>query len=155
MGNKQKGAKTERELLKMLSQNNFRAARVAGSGIADESPCDLIVGNRKKKYCIECKSSKSKKKYLSKEQIEDFLIFSEMIGMKPLIAIRFNHEGWFFLDPKYIEKTKTALAISLNLVKKKGRRFGQVFGSKKQSETELKKLTKEILNEMDEEGWDE
>ena len=36
MGNKEKGANAERELLKMFSENGFRAVRVAGSGFADE-----------------------------------------------------------------------------------------------------------------------
>ena len=127
MGNKEKGANAERELLKMFSENGFRAARVAGSGLADESPCDLIAGKSRKKYCIECKTSKDKKRYIDKRQIEDFLIFSEMFGMKPLIAVRFNHEGWFFLLPRYLEKTGSGLAVSLETAKKKGKRFGQIF----------------------------
>ena len=44
MGNKEKGANAERELLKMFSENVWRAVRVAGSGLADDSPCDLIAG---------------------------------------------------------------------------------------------------------------
>ena len=127
MGNKEKGANAERELLKMFSENGFRAVRVAGSGLADESPCDLIAGSSRKKYCIECKTSKDKKRYMDKRQIEDFLVFSEIFGMKPLIAVRFNHEGWFFLAPQHLEKTGSGLAISLETARKKGRRCGQVF----------------------------
>lgn len=127
MGNKEKGANAERELLKMFSENGFRAVRVAGSGLADESPCDLIAGKSRKKYCIECKTSKDKKRYIDKRQIEDFLVFSEIFGMKPLIAVRFNREGWFFLSPKYLEKTGSGLAVSLETTRKKGKRFGQIF----------------------------
>lgn len=129
MGNKEKGANAERELLKMLNQNSWKAARVAGSGIADESPCDLIAGNsrKRKKFCIECKTTKKKKKYLDRKQIEDFLIFSEIFGLKPLIAIRFNREGWFFLSPRYLERTGKGLAISIETARKRGKRFGQLF----------------------------
>ena len=127
MGNKEKGANAERELLKIFSENSWRAVRVAGSGLMDESPCDLIAGKGRKKYCIECKTCKSNKKYLDKKQIEDFLIFSEIFGMKPLIAVRFNREGWFFLSPKKLEDTGKGLAISLGNVRKKGKRFGQIF----------------------------
>ncbi len=127
MGNKEKGANAERELLKLFSENSWRAVRVAGSGIADESPCDLISGKKGKKYAIECKSCKNKKKYLDRKQIEDFLIFSEIFGLKPIIAIRFNREGWFFLQPKNLEATKKGLAISLETTRKKGKRFGQIF----------------------------
>ena len=128
MGNKEKGANAERELLKMFDANTWKAVRVAGSGLADESPCDLIAGKSRKKYCIECKTSKDKKRYLDKRQIEDFLIFSEIFGMKPLIAVRFNHEGWFFIKPQKLERTKSkGLAISLENARKKGKRFGQIF----------------------------
>ena len=130
MGNKEKGANAERELLKMFSDATWRCVRVAGSGLADESPCDLIAGkNKEKKFAIECKSSKDKKKYLSPEQIEDFLIFSEIFGLKPIIAVRFNREGWFFIEPKNLERTSTALAISLKNAKKRGKRFGEFIGA--------------------------
>jgi len=127
MGNKEKGSNAERELIKLFAQDNWQAVRVAGSGTADESPCDLIVGKLKKKYSIECKSCKNKKKYLDKNQIEDFLIFSTIFGLKPMLAIRFNREGWFFLQPKHLEDTGKCFAISLENARKKGKRFGQFF----------------------------
>lgn len=128
MGNKEKGANAERELLKMFDDNTWKAVRVAGSGLADESPCDLIAGKSRKKYCIECKTSKEKKRYLDKRQIEDFLVFSQIFGMAPLIAVRFNREGWFFVKPQNLERTSSeGLAISLENARKKGKRFGQIF----------------------------
>lgn len=127
MGNKEKGANAERELLKMFCENSWRAARIAGSGIMDESPCDLIVGKANKKFAVECKTCKDKKRYMNKKQIEDFLIFSEIFGLKPVIALRFNREGWFFLHPKKLEQTEKGLAISLEEARKKGKRFGQMF----------------------------
>ncbi len=127
MGNKEKGANSERELLKMFSEHTWRAVRVAGSGLADDSPCDLIAGKKRKKYAIECKTSKKKKRYLDKSQINDFLVFSEIFGLKPIIAVRFNREGWFFLKPQQLEKTKTGLAISIETARKKGKRFSQIF----------------------------
>jgi len=127
MGNKQKGANAERELLKKLLEEGYMAIRVAGSGILPEPSCDLITGKLKKKFCIEVKSCKSNKKYLDKKQIENFLLFSQIFGLKPLIAVRFNREGWFFVGPKKLERTKTGLAVSLKTCRKMGRRFGQVF----------------------------
>ncbi len=126
MGNKEKGANAERELLKMFSDSTWKAVRVAGSGLADESPCDLIAGKFHRKYAIECKTCKEKKRYLDKKQIEEFLVFSEIFGLKPLLAVRFNREGWFFINPKDIEKTQSGLAISLKQAKKRGKRFSQL-----------------------------
>ena len=127
MGNKEKGANAERELLKMLCENNWRAARVAGSGVMDESPCDLIAGKKGKKCCIEVKSFKNKKKYLSKQQIEDFMIFSEIFGLQPVLALRVNREGWFFISPKHLEDTGKCFAINIETARTKGERFGQAF----------------------------
>ena len=112
----------------MFCENNWAAARIAGSGLADESPCDLLAGKfGEKKICVECKTSKKTSKYISKKQIEDFLIFSEIFGLKPVLAVRFNREGWFFLNPKELEDAGKNWIVSLELAREKGKRFGQAF----------------------------
>jgi Holliday junction resolvase len=127
MSNKSKGSKAERELYQMFIDGGFRAVRVAGSGMMENTACDLIAGKQGKKYAVECKSLKGKKKYISKEQIEDFLVFSEIFGLEPIVAIRFNREGWFFLSPKELEDTGKWLGIHLEDARVKGMRFGQKF----------------------------
>tara|TARA_Y100000310_G_C20600590_1_gene772806 strand:- start:509 stop:895 length:387 start_codon:yes stop_codon:yes gene_type:complete len=127
MGNKEKGSKAERELYQMFVENNYRAVRVAGSGMMDNTACDLIAGKKRKKYCIEVKSTKKPVKYISKEQIEEFMIFSEIFGLKPIIAVRFNREGWFFINPKQLKDSGKNWSISLEKIRKKGKRFGQSF----------------------------
>ena len=104
------------------------AIRVAGSGILPDPSCDLIAGKKRKKCCIEVKAIKGTKKYLDKKQIQSFILFSEIFGLKPLLALRFNREGWFFLHPKYLEKTGRGFSISLEKARKKGKRFAQAFG---------------------------
>ena len=123
MGNKEKGANAERELLHMLWQKGFACARVAGSGKIPEPSCDLLAGKFKKKYAIECKTCKDKKRYIEGKQISDFLVLSEIFGLTPVIAVRFNREGWFFLSPGDLEKTPSGLAISLENAKKLGKTF--------------------------------
>ena len=95
--NKAKGSKIERELFQKFIENNYRVVRVAGSGTMENADCDLIAGKKGKKYSIEVKSSKKPVKYISKEQIENFMIFSEIFGLKPVLALRFSREGWLFL----------------------------------------------------------
>ena len=59
MSNKSKGSRVERELLSLLTENSWRAVRVAGSGVNELSPCDLIAGKLGKRgHTIEVKSSK-------------------------------------------------------------------------------------------------
>jgi len=128
MSNKAKGSKAERELVKLFTTNGWRAARVAGSGVNDDSPCDIIAGKiGRKGFTIEAKSSKKSTVYITKEQIEDFIVFSKMIGLKPVIALRFNREGWLFLNPKYLKDTGKYWGISLKRARDKGKRFGQFF----------------------------
>ncbi len=128
MSNKSKGSNAERELLKIFVEGGFRSLRVAGSGVNDDSPCDLLAGKiNGKKYAIECKTCKDKKRYIDKKQIEDFLVFSLAFGLEPMIAVKFNRQGWLFLKPEELEDTGKCLAISLNDALQKGKRFGQVF----------------------------
>jgi Holliday junction resolvase len=128
VSNKAKGSKAERELLDILTENGWRAARVAGSGVNDNSPCDLFAAKvGKKGYTIEAKSSKKTTIYITKEQISDFVMFSQIIGLQPAIALRFNREGWFFITPQQLKDTGKYFAASLATAKSEGRRFGQFF----------------------------
>jgi len=128
MSNKAKGSKAERELLDILTKNGWRAARVAGSGVNDNSPCDLIAAKLGKKgFVIEAKSSKKSAIYITKEQISDFVLFSQIIGLNPAIALRFNREGWYFISPSQLKDTGKYFAVSLEKVKLEGKRFGQFF----------------------------
>jgi len=127
MGNKEKGANAERELYGLFIDNCFRAVRVAGSGMMDNTSCDLIAGKPGKKYCVECKASKSTSKYITKTQIEEFLVFSEVFGLEPVIAVRFNRAGWFFLKPEQLEDSGKNWVVSLEKAKEKGKRFSQFF----------------------------
>lgn len=128
MSNKAKGSKAERELLDILTQNGWRAARVAGSGVNDNSPCDLFAAKLGKRgFVIEAKSSKKSNIYITKEQISDFVLFSQMIGLSPVIALRFNREGWFFINPSQLKDTGKSWAVSIETAKTEGKRFGQFF----------------------------
>lgn len=135
-GNKAKGSKAERELYDIFIQNNFRAVRVAGSGVMENTACDLIAGNLKSKYAIEAKSSKSPSKYISKKQIEEFMIFSEIFGLTPVIALRFNREGWFFINPNQLRDSGGNWVITLEEAKEKGKRFSQFFFSDRNNAVE-------------------
>ncbi len=127
--NKSKGSKIERELFQKFVENNYRAVRVAGSGVMENAECDIIAGKRGKgrKYAIEVKSSKKPVKYITKEQIEKFLIFSDIFGLKPVIALRFNREGWLFVKLKYLNDCGKNFSIDLETARKKGKRFAQMF----------------------------
>jgi len=125
--NKKKGSNVERELLHMFFRHTWVATRVAGSGSTQELSCDLIAGKKRKKYCIEVKSSKKTVIYIDKKQIENFMMFSDIFGLKPVLALRFNREGFLFLNPKYLIDSGKNFSITLERDKKKGKKFSQFF----------------------------
>lgn len=128
MSNKAKGSRVERELLSLLTENGWRAIRVAGSGVNDDSPCDLMAAKLgKRAHTIEVKSSKKTSIYITKKQIEDFVLFSSMMGLTPVIAVRFNYEGWLFINPDQLDDSGKNWAISLKKAKEHGKRFSQFF----------------------------
>ncbi len=126
--NKAKGSKAERELFKKFIENNYRAVRVAGSGAMENADCDLLAGKAGVgKYAIEVKASKKPVKYITKNQIESFIIFCEIFGLTPVVALRFNREGWLFLNPKDLRDSGKNYAITLEEAKEKGKKFSQFF----------------------------
>lgn len=130
MSNKSKGSNAERELVSLFTENGWRAVRVAGSGVNDDSPCDLIVGKiGQKGYSIEAKSSRSNYVYIKKSQIEDFILFSSIIGLKPAIAVRFTYEGWLFLNPEQLEDSGKNFVIYRKKAIHEGKKFSQFFES--------------------------
>lgn len=135
MSNKSKGSNAERELVRIFTEFGWRALRVAGSGVNDDSPCDMIVGKMGRQgYSIEAKSSKSAIIYITREQINDFLLFSHMINLQPVIAVRFNRQGWLFITPNQLRDSGKSWAISLKDALSSGKRFGQFFEEEKESE---------------------
>lgn len=127
MSNKTKGSRAERELLQIFTDHSWRAARVAGSGANENTFCDLIAGKSGKAYAIEAKSSKGPRIYITKEQINDFIQFTHVMGLVPVIALRFNREGWLFLKPEQLEDSGKKWVVNLEKIRDKALRFGQFF----------------------------
>jgi len=158
MSNKEKGSKAERELYEMFVANHFRAVRVAGSGRMDNADCDLIAGRPGEKYAIEVKSTKKSSKYITKEQMNSFIVFSEIFGLTPVIAVRFNRLGWFFLNPGDLEDSGKNWVLSMETARQKGKRFAQFF-SKEETKMEngigFEELDYEIIEEIEDDDEDD
>ena len=133
MSNKSKGSNAERELVRLCTEAGWRALRVAGSGVNDDSPCDILIGKiGRKAYAIEAKSSKQASIYISKSQINDFVLFAMTMGLEPAIATKFNRQGWLFITPAELKDSGKNWVISLKYALEKGRRFGQFFEGKEE-----------------------
>jgi len=118
MSNKKRGTAAERELLHMLWDKEYACCRVAGSGSIPEPSCDLLAGNGKRRYAIEVKITKKNKKYITKEQIQEFEKFASKFGLTPIVAVKFLRKGWFFLHIKDLDKTDKSYCISIEKAKK-------------------------------------
>lgn len=136
----------------MFVDNNFRAVRVAGSGTMENADCDLIAGNKGGKFCIEAKSSKKPVKYITKDQVNRFITFSQIFSLKPVIAVRFNRLGWFFINPKDMQDSGKNYVVNMEIAQKKGRRFSQFFGEKIKKEEKVQQkdidLKDDGINEL-------
>jgi Holliday junction resolvase len=75
---------------------------------------------------IECKTSASKSKYLSIQEIEDLRSFCESFGAEPWVAVRFDRTNWHFLSLDDLKKTGKNYAVSLELAKQKGLIFEEL-----------------------------
>jgi Holliday junction resolvase len=131
---KNKGARTERELLHKFWKENFGCVRIAGSGSTTELSTDLIAGTKGRVLAIECKSGRtSVKRYIEKKQIENLKEFSKTFGAEPWIGMRFDNEDWLFLKPEHLENGNSEnFGINLKLARKKGICFDELIGKYKQ-----------------------
>ncbi len=128
MGSKRKGTRVERELFHMFSNTNiFIPIRVAGSGSTPIPAPDLLIGNGKRILAIECKAIKGTKKYLEQQQIQELITFAQKFGAEPWIAMKFDYQGWFFLKPSELARTKNGVpSISLKTAQQKALRFQDI-----------------------------
>ncbi|MCX6742238.1 MAG: Holliday junction resolvase Hjc [Candidatus Pacearchaeota archaeon] len=117
MGNKKKGIAAERELFHLLWDREFAVVRVAGSGCMPEPSCDLLAGNGEQSYAIEVKTSRDKRRYITKEQMTDFVHFAKKFGVQPILAFKFLRTEWLFVKPEHLEDTGKNFAISIEKAK--------------------------------------
>ena len=111
MNKKGKGSNAERELLHIFWRNNWACTRCAGSGSMRYDSPDLIAGNHEKKICIECKSTKSKIQYFTKEEIFSLRSFSHLFGAEAYVAIKFNGKPWIFKKANQLTETDKFFSI--------------------------------------------
>lgn len=60
---------------------------------------DALAGNGEVFYAIEAKSSSGDPIYLTGEEVEALVFFSQNFGAKPRIGVRFDREDWYFFHP--------------------------------------------------------
>ncbi|WP_233274688.1 Holliday junction resolvase Hjc [Haladaptatus cibarius] len=101
-----KGDRRERELVNKLDEEGFAVMRAPASGGATQRELpDVLAGNGDVFYAIEAKSSSGDPIYLSGEEVEALVYFSQNFGAKPKIGVRFDREDWYFFHPADVHQT--------------------------------------------------
>lgn len=123
MSRKSKGLNAERDLMRSFWANGWAAIRSAGSGSSHYPSPDLLVGKEGRRLAIECKITKSSKKYLGHEEIEQLKYFSQLFGAESWIAIKFPQTEWHLILPEDMDKTLKNHSISVEKIQEKGISF--------------------------------
>ncbi|NIB98130.1 Holliday junction resolvase Hjc [Halobacterium sp. R2-5] len=101
-----KGNRRERELVNAFDERGFAVMRAPASGAATERELpDVLAGDGDVFYAVEAKSSAGDPIYLTGEEVEALVYFSQSFGAKPKIGVRFDREDWYFFHPADVYQT--------------------------------------------------
>jgi Holliday junction resolvase len=101
-----KGNRRERELVNALDDRGFAVMRAPASGSATERELpDVLAGDGDAFFAVEAKSSSGDPIYLTGEEVEALVYFSQNFGASPKIGVRFDREDWYFFHPADVYKT--------------------------------------------------
>lgn len=104
---KQRGVARERELANLFDEHGFAAIRAPGSGGGTKRALpDLLVGNGKRHFAIECKYRTGDSIYIDGVELEALLYFSQVFGARPRVAVRFAYQDWRFYHPGELYRTE-------------------------------------------------
>lgn len=127
MNRKAKGTGAERELIHLFWANSWAAVRIAGSGSMKYPSPDVLASNRRRKLAVECKASKAKYQYLTKEEIFELQKFCSIFGAEPWVGIKFSQD-WFFISLDDMKETGKNFVVSRELARQKGLTFNEFIG---------------------------
>jgi len=129
MSRKSKGINAERELIHLFWSKGWPSVRIAGSGSMKYPSPDILATNKIRKLAIECKTTKYDNRYIAKEDVNQLKNFSTIFGAEPWFAVKFNREGWYFINPDDLKKSGKLYVINILTAKKIGLLFEELIGN--------------------------
>ena len=115
-----KGARSERELISLLSKYGYFVVRAAGSGTSFSSP-DVLALKREKKYAIECKAWNKNRVALDIEKLKFLKEWEDNTGIKSIIAWKLPYEGWRFVHVNDMERNEKSYSITRKRIREIGK----------------------------------
>jgi Holliday junction resolvase len=154
-----KGDRRERELVNALDGAGFAVMRAPASGSATERDLpDVLAGDGETFYAIEAKSSAGDPIYLTGEEVEALIYFSQNFGATPRIGVRFDREDWYFFHPddchttdggNYRVKKETALAEGTDFAELTGHSERTTLAEAAQQDDDDDDAVREVLEAFD------
>jgi Holliday junction resolvase len=117
-----KGARGERELIHLFSDNGFSVIRAAGSGVSSLSP-DMIVFKKGIQYSFECKAWSSRSISMPKDRLEALRVWEDNTGITTMIAWRIDRIGWRFIYLNELTENPNSYAVNMDKALAVGRKF--------------------------------
>lgn len=114
-----KGARSERELIEILTKYGYLAVRAAGSGINGECP-DIIALRNGQQFAIECKAWDKGRIAIDHSKYA-VLKSWEQQGAKTLVAWKLPYKGWRLIELAEFEKNPNSFSITKNEAMKRGK----------------------------------
>ncbi len=109
---KRKGIRFERELIHALWNEGFAAVRSAGSGSSGYPSPDILASNGRLTLAIEAKVREKLPLYIPAEKVRELVMFSNLFGAKPVIALKIKKEKWRFFEIDVLLETEKGYKIS-------------------------------------------
>jgi Holliday junction resolvase len=106
-----KGARGERELIRLFAEKGYSVMRAAGSGVAGDCP-DLLAFKRGIQYAFECKAWKGNRIAIDKEHYEALRRWEENTGITTMLAWRMDRIGWFFIYLSELEENPSGYSAT-------------------------------------------
>ncbi len=104
-----KGYRAEKELIKLLTSLDYAVLRAPKSG---KDTIDIIACKRGQIFVFECKFWKSRVG-ITDRQLNSLIDFSEKAGAIPLIALKYENEGWRFLRAEDVQENNGTVSDEL------------------------------------------
>lgn len=117
----QKGARSERELIKIFSEAGFSVIRAAGSGVSQTSPPDILVLKGDLRYAIECKAWNKNRIAIPPEKYIALLEWEKNTNIKTLIGWKLPYKGWKFVSLNELEKNANSYSITMKKIEEVGK----------------------------------
>ena len=111
MANYQKGARSERELIHLLSGKGYSVIRAAGSGVAGECP-DILAFRRGVNFAFECKAWGSDRVSVDHAHYRSLKNWEENSGITTMLAWRMDGGMWNFIYLAELEENPQSFSIT-------------------------------------------